>query len=192
MAKIDLNNLPGNPVGRTLPVRNPQKQIATVKVVPTQQSYFRRFIGDKGVAVFQFILFDIIVPEAKNAVLYFVSEMLGIERPSTIRGGSKTRVSYEKMYRGDGDVHHVKPSQNRYDFSQIVFDTHQEAVEVLQRLTDIVDQYDVVSVADLFDMVGLENDYVDFKYGWTNLAKAGYRRAPYGYTLILPRPFTLE
>lgn len=55
----------------------------------------------------------------------------------------------------------------RHDFSEIVIDTRGEAEDVLTRLIDLTEsEYNFASVADLYDMVGIESNFADQKYGW--------------------------
>ena len=49
-----------------------------------------------------------------------------------------------------------------------------------------------VTVADLYDLVGISSDYTDRKYGWTDLATAKPIRVRGGYLLDLPRAKLLD
>ena len=52
----------------------------------------------------------------------------------------------------------------------------------------IIDEYDVVSVADLYDLVGITGRYTDQDYGWTNIHNArAVRCRDGGLTLELPK-----
>lgn len=62
-----------------------------------------------------------------------------------------------------------------------------EAELVIERLSDILENYDVASVADLYDLVGLPTTYIDNKWGWTNLAYANVRQVREGYLIDLPQ-----
>ena len=61
-------------------------------------------------------------------------------------------------------------------------------------MEDLLDQYKLVSVADLYDLVGISGDYTDNKYGWTNLRNARVERLRYedGYILKLPKALPLD
>ena len=73
-----------------------------------------------------------------------------------------------------------------------VFDTRKEAEEVLDRMDDLIDTYGVVSVADLYDLVGISGNYTDNKYGWTNLRNADVQRVRDGYLLKLPKALPFD
>lgn len=70
--------------------------------------------------------------------------------------------------------------------------TRVEAEEVIDRMFDLVSQYEMVTVADLYDLVGLANNYTDEKWGWTDIRGAGVSRIKGGYLLDLPRPEPLD
>ena len=75
-------------------------------------------------------------------------------------------------YRNERDERREPSARNRsrHDFDDIVLDSRGEAEEVLSTLVDLVEDYGVASVADLYDLVGIESTFVDTKYGWTNLS----------------------
>ena len=50
----------------------------------------------------------------------------------------------------------------------------------------------MVSVMDLYDLVGITGQYTDNKYGWTNLRNAEPVRTRDGYMLKLPRAIPLK
>jgi len=79
-----------------------------------------------------------------------------------------------------------------HDFDEIILHTRAEANEVLERLYDLVSQYGEAKVADLYDLVGVEGNYTDNRWGWQNLRGADVVRVRDGYLLDLPRPEPLD
>ena len=67
-----------------------------------------------------------------------------------------------------------------------------EADEVLTQLFDCVESYASVSVADLYEMVGLEVNFNDHKWGWIDLRGSKVSRTRDGYQLNLPRPEAID
>ena len=67
-----------------------------------------------------------------------------------------------------------------------------EAEDVLSRMDELIDTYGVVSVADLYDLVGISCNYTDNKYGWTNLRNAEPVRVRDGYMLKLPKALPID
>ena len=74
----------------------------------------------------------------------------------------------------------------------IILDNRGEAEEVLLRMDEIVATYGTVSVADLYDLVGITGAYTDNKYGWTDIRSASVVRVRDGYMIKLPRALPLN
>ena len=72
------------------------------------------------------------------------------------------------------------------DFDQIVIESRGEAEEVLERLGDLVVEYDTVTLGELYRMVGITPSFVDDRWGWTDLRGAPTQRVSNGYVLVLP------
>jgi len=58
-------------------------------------------------------------------------------------------------------------------------------------MEELLDRFEVVSVADLFDMAGISCNYTDNKYGWSDLKGAKVERVSDGYVIRLPRATTI-
>jgi hypothetical protein len=78
------------------------------------------------------------------------------------------------------------PPRRRQDVGEIILISRDEAELVIERLTDIIDKYEVASVADLHDLVGLPTTYVDNKWGWSVLNSVGVRQIREGFLIDLP------
>jgi hypothetical protein len=63
---------------------------------------------------------------------------------------------------------------------------------VLSSLVELIDTYDVATVADFYSSVGLEGEWSDNKFGWDNLSSAEVKRIREGYILVLPKPVALD
>ena len=69
-----------------------------------------------------------------------------------------------------------------------MFDTRQEALEVLDEMEDILECDGVITVADLYQLSGLDEDYTDHDWGWTHLRSADVIKTRDGFMIDLPRP----
>ena len=58
----------------------------------------------------------------------------------------------------------------------------------VERLIDIIEKYEVASLADLYDLLGWASSHVDNKWGWTYLSNVEVRQVRDGYLIDLP-PF---
>ena len=59
-------------------------------------------------------------------------------------------------------------------------------------MADLCETYGQVTVADLYDLVGISGSFTDNNYGWTDMREASVRRVRDGYILSLPRPRQLD
>lgn len=147
-----------------------------------------------------YVVADVVLPAVRKMI--FESISAGAERmlygdnvpgrrPSVLDG--RTRVSYN-MPPGRRDPRVNLPGQpprpalrtQSRQSDDLVFGTREEAELVVTRLIDIVDQYQVASVADLYDLVGLPSSHVDQKWGWTYLTNTQVRQVRNGFLLELP------
>lgn len=147
-------------------------------------------------SVKSYILMDVLVPSIKRAISDIVCNGINmlLGEPSRGKSGSPgAKVAYRQYYQ-DRDE---RPSYNRprvqaqYSYDDIVFETRGDAEEVLYRMEELLERFDVVSVADLFDMAGISCQYTDNKYGWTDLRNAHVEHVRDGYIISLPRATSL-
>lgn len=191
-----------------------EKQVAVVKGRVTKQKkslgakFSETFFGDDTKSVGDYIVHDVLIPAMKATMSDMVSggiEMLlfGERRGSnTRRDGGKSYISYSSYY-GDGrrnndrdnrdrGSNYSRTSRARHDFDDIVFESRGEAEEVLSHLVDLTIDYGVASVADFYDLSGIESQFTDNKYGWTTLRDACTDRVRAGYVIRLPQAKPLD
>lgn len=147
-------------------------------------------------SVKSYILMDVLVPSIKRAISDIVCNginMLLGEPTRSKSTGQAAKVNYRSYYEQQNDRRdYNRPrAQAAYSYDDIVFPTRGDAEEVLYRMEELLDRFEVVSVADLFDMAGISCNYTDNKYGWTNLRDAHVERVSDGYIIRLPRATTL-
>ena len=77
---------------------------------------------------------------------------------------------------------------------ELVYETRADAEKVLNGMSEIIDEYGFVTVADLYDISGLPGAYyTDSKIGWKGSIKESIiKRVRDGYVIDLPRPEVLE
>ena len=148
-------------------------------------------------SIMDYILYDILVPAAKDTISNIVTG--GIElllfgekrhRPSNVRrDGTKSYVSYSQYYTGSEDRgrQESRHAQDRHAFDDVIFGSRSEAEDVLSRLSEMIDEYGLVSVADFYDLCSIQSNYTDNSYGWTSMKEAFTERTRDGYIIRLPR-----
>lgn len=152
------------------------------------------FVPDDVDDIQGYIFDEIVVPAVKDIIIDSIGAFFGVNiktnRNSNRSGGNAGRVSYRKYYddrdRTDRDR---APVRNRsvYDFDDVIIDSRGEAEEVLTRMCELIATYDVASVADFYDLVGITGEWTDNKYGWDDLRSAYVFRTGRGYMIKFPR-----
>ncbi len=172
---------------------------------PLGKQFSRTFIGGDASTAFQYMVFNVLVPAAKEALVEAASSgfeklIYGDTRPKRGRpgmGGPSSGplgyVSYNRNSRDNQPPQQQKMlskrSRTRHDFDDIVINSRQEAEEVIDRLFDLISKYNTATVADLYELTGLESSHTDHKWGWENLQGATIGRVRGGgYLLNLPEP----
>lgn len=105
-----------------------------------------------------------------------------IRELSKIKSGNKSRVTYSSYY---------KSRQSKED-DYFIFETRNDAQNILDSLTEILDLYSCVSLSDYNDLVGVIGPYTDNKIGWTNLDNVKINMVRGGYRLLMPRKIILN
>lgn len=148
-------------------------------------------------SVKSYILMDVLVPSIKRAISDIVCNGINMLLGEPNRNGKGNtvgaKVSYRQYYQDRDDRRdYARPrAQAQYSYDDIIFDNRGDAEEVLYRMEELLERFDVVSVADLFDMAGISCNYTDNKYGWTDLRSAHVERVRDGYVINLPRATSL-
>jgi hypothetical protein len=203
---------PNSQKSRELPPDRPrQEKIITGNAVQ-RKSFMRTMAASftEGATgnLSDFIVMEIIVPAVKN-VLFDITKGLtggfsqGIERMlygtvSRTRTGQTTYTNYGKIAKSATSASSSPPYQMSprgritHQFDEIVIPDRDEALNIIDRMQDILDDYPAATVADLYDFVGISSDFPDHKWGWTDLRTASIRLVRGGYLLVLPRPVPLD
>lgn len=142
---------------------------------------------------------DILLPAAKNTLLDMIEDgaemsILGTVRRRGRRSNSSTYISYDQIGQDRRDRRdRGEPVRKSNEPDQILLDTKQEAEEVVSRLYDLFDTYQIVSLADYYDLVGVTSDeFTDNKWGWDSLKGTRILRVRDGYIIDLPKMIALN
>lgn len=178
----------------------PEKVITGVVITkkPSLGHRFKStFFGGDGKSAVRYISVDVILPAVRNLVVDAITK--GAERmvygesrprrPGGFQSSYPSRVQYNSpVMRPD-----VRPARlpdqgpQTRDANDLILTSRDEADMVIERMKDICDQFEVASVADLYDLCGLPVSPIDQKWGWTNLSGAETKSVREGWLLNLPR-----
>lgn len=151
------------------------------------------FISEDIQNVKSYILMDVLVPAIKKAVSDIVTNGIDMILYGG-KGSLSSKVSYRNYYDRKDDYRPYNSPLTRaaYDTEDIILQTRGEAEEVLARMDELISCYGVVSVADLYDLIGKTCSYTSNKYGWTNIRNAEAIRVRDGYMLKLPKALPIN
>ena len=177
----------------------PEKKIEPVVKgkVTTKKNNVRKltntFVTEDIQNVKSYVLMDVLVPAIKKAISDIVTNGIDMllygETGRSRRKTNASVVSYRNYYDSRREERYSSSrTRTGYSYDDVVLETRGEAEDVLSRMDELIDTYGVVSVADLYDLVGISCNYTDNKYGWTNLRNAEPVRVRDGYMLRLPKP----
>lgn len=202
-------NYPGNTNREKLQPEDarPDKKVVksiSGKVTLRKKSLGRKiaetFVGDDMHTVSKYVIFEVLIPAAKTMLFDSVTQglersLFGGESNRRIRsGGNRDHVSYNKISYSAKDSQRTisQKAKATHDFDEIVFANRDEAEEAIVLLIELISQYDVATVSDLYDIVNITGSFTDDKWGWTDLRSATSIRVRNGYILSLPKPRPID
>jgi hypothetical protein len=205
-----MDSFPGNSNKAQTPKPKPKEEkviqkITTGEVIqkkkPLSERFKSVFFGADLKQVVHYVGVDVMLPALKSMV--FETVKAGTERAIWGDNGprrrqmpdqQRPRVSYNSpIDRGfSRGVHlpqqptHYVGNRRRQSVGDIILASRSEAEMIVERMTDIIDKYDVVSIADLYQMCGLPSTYIDNEWGWSSLQYIDVRQTREGYIIDLP------
>ena len=163
------------------------------------RTWANMFISEDVTNVKNYIIMDVIIPSVKKAIYDLIVGTLDMSlyggRGNNSRRPTADKISYVDYNRASSRDDHSRGTTRTttgYSYDDITLDTRGEAELVLTRMDEIMEAYDQVRVADLYDLVGITGDYTDNKYGWTNIRNARIVRTRDGYKIEMPRAHALK
>lgn len=179
---------------------------ATRRRKPLGKQFKQTFLGGDPRSALDYAIVHVLVPAFKDMLVdagQTVIEKVIMGDSRRRRGGPPSGPSGYVNYRGmsgaarpDDRPPMPNPSRRaraRHDFDDIVLPSRVEAEEVIDRLFDLINRYEAATVADLYELTGIQSAHTDIKWGWTALPGANASRLRTGgYLLNLPDPEPLD
>lgn len=191
-------------------------------VQPSQQQKMEKVQGvTKGRAIFQqdslgmkikkmffpgdirdikgYALNNIIIPSLKNGVLALVELTLfgQVRRSNGGYSPSRTNYTYVSSNPQRQTVAQTQASVNQSDranhnFQNIIFESYQDAEDVIETMVDLLNKYGRVTVAQFYDLARLECDWASENWGWTSFQRLETRAVRGGYIIDVNQPILLR
>jgi hypothetical protein len=160
------------------------------------------FIEEDKDTVVGYLLSEVLIPSFKkmvsDTIKTGIDKMLYGDAEVSRSNSPASKISYSKYYNDKSSYSRsssTAPVTNRrdtYEYNNIVLETRGDAEAVLMGMDDIIAKYEIVSVADLYDLVGIAGSYTDYKYGWTDIRSARIERVRDGYVIRMPKALPLD
>lgn len=173
---------------------------------PMGRRFKDAFLGGDGPTVREYVMEEVIVPNMRDLIVDVINgsiermvygESRAMHRRPGRRGGPVNYNGFSQQPVGRGGRDEPRQSLSRrarasFEFEDIIIPSRSEAEMVLSSLFDILERYDAVSVADLYELVDISANFTELGYGWTDLRGSRIEHTRHGYLLNLPRPELLE
>ena len=139
---------------------------------------------------------DVAIPALKNFLYDSLSEglqrLLWGETKNDRRRNSTHRdyVGYSRRARESRPTQHTNARYSRVTqgFDDVVLATRTEAESVLSRMYDLIERYNMVTVAEFYSLVGISAEFTDENWGWRDLRSANIQHIRDGFRINLPKP----
>ncbi len=175
------------------------QKVVTGKVITKKngtRSFMNEFISEDAKNVKTYVFGEVLIPAIKKALADIVTDGINIILYGESRGGSRRSTADRVSYSSYSKDYRTRDSRgglgSGYSYDDIVLATRGEAQEVLDTMDEIMSNYGLVRVTDLYDLVGVTGSYTDNKYGWTNIQSAEIVRVRDGYMIKLPRAVVID
>lgn len=155
------------------------------------------FISEDAKNVKDYFLMDVVVPMIKKGLMGALDMILnGGNGNYSGNRSTASKVSYRKFYDDRRDDRHSYSDRSRnrarFEYDDILYETRAEAEAVLDRMCEAIEEYEQVSVGDMYDMADLTAPFTSNKYGWTSLRTAHVAKVHDGYIIKLPEVKPLD
>lgn len=150
------------------------------------------FINDDLQDIKKYIVEDVLIPTIKKTITDVVKnsiDMFFYGEVSRSTRSNSSRISYSSYYDRDREP---RSRRNSLLIDDIVLESRAEAEEVLDRLDEMIEEFGMASVLNLYDLIGVTAPFTADKYGWTDIRNATAVRVRDGYLLKLPRVMPLD
>lgn len=204
---------PNNSKGKDRIEQKEEIQPLQMKGKVKQKRYFMKslkeeFVNEDAPSIGEYILFDVLFPALRDMISDIGHSSIDILMGGRGYGGYDRRrysydrhrerdnyISYNRMYddrrprRRDYEDDRRPSRRGRIDLDDLVFDYREDAEDCLDRMLDKIEDYGVVSVGYLYDLLGrtVYGDFTKEDWGWEDLSAARVRKVRDGYLLDLPR-----
>lgn len=189
--------------------RRPEKKVDKVisgKAKKTKRNAVEKFtdafVEEDIKTVKSYVLTSVILPGIKDVVADTLTNAINMILFGDTRSPRKSgrgHTNYSGFYRGERmstiekERNNARKNRNRYAYEEVCCENHGDAVDILDSMFEIIDQYGVISVMDLYDLAGMDSEFTDQNYGWSDISSATIvRRSANEHVIKMPKPMPIN
>ena len=174
------------------------KVIAGTVETSTKKKIRNSIIAKDGQTVKEYAIFDVLIPSIKRLFYDFSNKILSMILFGDGRGSGSPSgpYDYSRQYQkvSFGGINNYqtspapsgRPTYSGFEYDNFIFESRGDVEKVIDQLTDCIEQYGQVSVADLYDAIGKTAPYTAENYGWISMAGAKAGISSEGFRIVLP------
>lgn len=140
-----------------------------------------------------YLVTDVLIPAIKKTFVDLVKQAVDIlvyGRNASKTTSTASKVSYRSYY---SEPRSPDKPKGILDYDELTFETKADAETVLMALKDIIDQFGIAKIGDLYELSNVTfTDYTVNSYGWKDLNTASVIRYGDRYLLRLPRALPIN
>lgn len=216
MSKKKYNDIPvakevANEVVETDLEKKTLEKVVSVQPRKVKKSLINRLVSgivgpDGASGIGEYVNEEIIKPAIKNIIVDAVNSGINMlmygDRGGVHHRGRNYGSGYRRDYQNSNQrtnytsrytQHNPEPTRSGNDrgrrtIEEYLIEDRFEAASVLTTLTEAADTYGHVSVADYYDLIGVEQAFTDHSYGWTfdSIVRATVISVRGGYVIKFP------
>ena len=186
-----------------VPAREPKEKVVTGSVIVKEKGLGTRFKGiffggDFDTAA-RYVAAEVLLPALRNLLVDVVSKGAdrliygdsGPRRRGAITTSYTPRVQYNNpaartAYLPDQAPIRKWEERGTKSAAGWIVSSKADADLIAERVVDIVDSYEVVSLADVLEMLGLPSTPIDNKWGWARLPNIDIKQVREGWEISFP------
>lgn len=164
-----------------------------IKKKNEMQKFIDNFVSEDASNIKSYIFLDVLIPSFKKLIDDVITKGKDIilygEKASS-KNSPISKISYNKYY--DETPNYYYKRNSIYDYDDLIIEDREEAIRILNMMNEILSKYNVVSVANFYELAGAKCPYTANKYGWTDLKGSSVIHTRNGYIVKLPKASPLD
>lgn len=187
------------------PTKDIQKVVTgdvVVKKKPFGSKFKEVFFGGDFKMTMRYLAGDVLLPAFRNLLVDATTK--GVERIvyGQVQQRPSSSTSYRPItnYRGISNPIRQDPRSNVYlpdqaprrtvsvrrEMNEVIVASKEDAEHIIERMIDVIDQFESISLADLHTMLGLPSTPVENKWGWRYIKDATVQHVAEGFLIRFP------